>query len=258
MKINHNKHFRISIIVFIAYFGFLCFAILLDKTLSKEIEMENNVDVVEELLSILNFAAQLSFCIGYMLLLSAIYARLIAVNECLKQQMLVQHQSHQMDLEVIKKVTIIYEKLCDITELYNVCFAFNIMIYFVQFTFFVIFNLFAIYHYLTSSESHYHELIFNFISFGWVLYYAWSPIWILIYSSWIKTQGNETGALFHKLMNVKNDIKLMNTFHITTMQLNHRQLNISCGLFEVDWQYLFGFIGTVFSYLIIMIQFDTA
>lgn len=255
---NHNKHLKISILVFIAYFSFLCFAIFLDKTLSKELELQKELNAVEELLSIITFASHLSFCIGYMLLLSAIYSRLNAVNECLKQQMLMNHQSHQMNIEIIKKVTIMYEKLCDITELYNVCFAFNIIINFVQFTFFVIFNLFATYHYLTSPDSQYQELIFNLISFGWVLYYAWSPIWILIFSSWIKTQGNETGALFHKLMNVKNDIKLMNTFHITTMQLNHRQMNISCGLFEVDWQYLFGFIGTVFSYLIIMIQFDTA
>lgn len=242
----------------IAYFCFLGFALFLDKTLKKQLEFEKEIDVIEDVLSIITFAAHLSFCIGYMLLLSAIYSRLIAVNECLKQQILLQHQSHRNNIKVIKKITIIYEKLCDITDLYNVCFAFNIMIYFVQFTFFVIFNLFAIYQYLITPVSQYHELIFNFISFGWVLYYAWSAIWILIFSSWIKTQGNETGALFHKLMNVKNDINLMNTFNITTMQLNHRQLSISCGLFEVDWQYLFGFIGTVFSYLIIMIQFDTA
>lgn len=255
---NHNKHFKISILVFIAYFSFLCFALLLDKTLSKELEFQQELNVVERVLSIVTFASHLSFCIGYMLLLCAIYSRLNAVNECLKQQMAMNHQSHQMNIEIIKKVTLMYEKLCDITELYNVCFAFNIIIYFAQFTFIVIFNLFAMYHYFTSSDSQYQELIFNLISFGWVLYYAWSPIWILIFSSWIKTQGIETGALFHKLMNVKNNIKLMNTFNITTMQLNHRQLSISCGLFQVDFQYLFGFIGTVFSYLIIMIQFDTA
>ncbi|CRL04669.1 CLUMA_CG017733, isoform A [Clunio marinus] len=58
----------------------------------------------------------------------------------------------------------------------------------------------------------------------------------------------------NKILSDKNLLKNCEYFE---MQMEHSKAEISSGLFTVDMNFLFSFISTVFSYLIILIQFES-
>lgn len=79
--------------------------------------------------------------------------------------------------------------------------------------------------------------------------------WMITVSSWIQAEGNDTKALVHSL--TPQNLKAAKAFNLLCMQLNHKNPEISCGIFIIDWSYLFIFISTLFSYFIILVQFES-
>lgn len=249
MKIdfNYSKHFVVAVSVTFAYFTFICFTFYVDNKLSLKYLDVSGVDLAAALLIAMNLSAYLSYQLSHMLIVFAIYKRLQFFNRCL--------QMKDLDVQIIKKLGKLHIKLANILELMNECFSISLLSYFLQFIIYSIFFFFSFYHYLTSLDVTFSDLILNIISFLYFLFFFWFGAWMIIVSSWIKSEGNETASIINSKK--IQDEKVLRACNDLCLQLYHIKLKISCGLFTVDWIFLLGFISALFSYLIILIQFES-
>lgn len=254
MNINHKMHQIVSIILPISYLLYIILLLYLNTILFEDITFNNQVDTVSSSMYVFIAVSYLSYCIMHMLLTSLIYTRLSLVNECLRLRIKTKDSDH---LLIVRKIRILYMKVTETVELFNFCFTFNVIVYFLQFMFFMILNLFRIYHFLASSMFLIKELNMVILGLAWELYYFWAWLWLVMFSSWIESEGNKTLILLQTLTFTCNDLKTLEAVKLAKLQMSHKKVVISCGLFEINWSFLTIMFGSVISYLIILIQFNS-
>jgi hypothetical protein len=246
-NINYRKHFLVAIIITTSYYGFLLLTFYIDDRLSSRFLEISEMDLLGVLLAAFNIAAYLSYEICHMLVIYATYKRFQFMNQILKW--------HNLDRELMKRVGKIHSKLSKTLHLINSCFALNLLNYFLQFIIFSIFFFFGLYHYLASATKSIEEFVFIIIAGFYLLFYFFFSAWIITVSSWVQAEGSQAKILVHsKSVKRAKDLKALNNFCV---QLDHNEPVVTCGLFNVDWTLLFAFISAVFSYLIILIQFES-
>lgn len=255
MNINHKKHQIVSTVLPISYLLYFILILYLNTILIEDITFNNEVDKLSGFMYLFSAVSYLSYCIMHMLVTSLIYTRLSLVNECLRLCIKTKDSDH---LLIVRKIRILYMKVAETVELFNFCFTFNVIVYFMQFLFFMILNLFRIYHFLTSSVFLIEEL--NMVILGYVsmLYYFWAWLWLVLFSSWIESEGNKTSILLQTLTFSYNDLKTLEAVKLAKLQMSHKKVVISCGLFEINWSFLTIMFGSVISYFIILIQFNSS
>lgn len=84
-------------------------------------------------------------------------------------------------------------------------------------------------------------------------------IYILItaYSSKIVNSAEEIAIKINQLGVNSTNKNIQKISHLTILNYQNSQSEISCGLFTLNWNHLFTMIASFFSYLITMIQFDS-
>ncbi|XP_053670703.1 uncharacterized protein LOC128721024 [Anopheles nili] len=163
--------------------------------------------------------------------------------------------SEKEQINVLKQIKILHDKLNDVVELVNYCFS-------VQITFcvglcFVIgvvcsFGLFRAFIYR-------NELFYmGVLNFVWYLYYLLFVLFFIAVGSKITREGNRIGVLVHKAINCSSSTVVINELNLFSQQLLHRSPVITCGLFVYDWTLWYTMIGATATYLIILIQFDVS
>ena len=82
---------------------------------------------------------------------------------------------------------------------------------------------------------------------------------LIVQSALLKTEKNKTSTLLHN-KNVKNicDKRTLKLLQLAALQMAHQSSVISCGLFSIDWKFLFLLIAGCYSNLIVLCQFDIA
>lgn len=246
-EIDYRKHFAVAFTLTVAYFGFLLLTFYVDDELTSKFLEIRNMDPLGALLGAVNVTAYLSYLISHMLVTYAIYKRFQLVNRALRRR--------NLDYSLVKKIANIHIRLCDTVDLLNFCFSLNLLNYFCQFVIFSIFYFFGLYHFMTTPVKTVAELIFNVVtSFYWA-YYFWFGAWMVTVGSWIESEGKEIKREVHsKIPKNAKAAKACNNF---CLQMDQNNPVVSCGLFAVGWAFVFAFIGTLFSYLIILIQFES-
>ena len=255
MQINHKKHKIVSILVSVMYMLNFLFVLYLNTILIEDITFNNEINMFSGVMYVYGTVAYLSYCIMHMLLTSLIYTRLSLLNECLRISINSKESDH---LLIVRKIRIIYMKVADTVDLFNFCFTFNVIIYFLQYLFFVILNFFRLFHILTSSIFLIEELKMMILGYAWNFYYFWAALWLVLFSSWIESEGNKTAILLQTLTFSYNDLKTLEAVKLAKLQFYHKKVVISCGLFVINWSFLTIMLGSVISYLIILIQFDSS
>lgn len=250
IKISHNYQFKVALSVTFGYFGVLLLTMTCDQILSDNFLPTAKMEPTEGIFGLLNIAATLSYQITHMLVILAIQVRINYVNQVMEK--------NELNLEEIKCIRKIHFLLCDTMSSVNTCYTLNLLNFFFQFTFFSIFFSFSIFHYLTMENSTFTELIFIIIQFGYFQFFFWFCGWIIIHSGLLTTEVERMESLVQSKEFFAYNKKAMKHFEMLNSQLWHSKLFVSSGLFKVDWTFLFAFIGTVFSYTIILIQFDLA
>uniref|UniRef100_A0A182QNT4 Gustatory receptor n=1 Tax=Anopheles farauti TaxID=69004 RepID=A0A182QNT4_9DIPT len=158
-------------------------------------------------------------------------------------------------INVLKQIKILHDKLNDVVELVNYCFS-------VQITFcvglcFVIgvvcsFGLFRAFIYR-------NELFYmGVLNFVWYMYYLFFVLFFIAVGSKITREGKRIGILVHKAINCSSSSAVINELNLFSQQLLHRSPVITCGLFVYDWTLWYTMIGATATYLIILIQFDVS
>lgn len=248
ININYMKHFIVAVSVTLIYCSFLLLTLSVDILLSRKyLKKFVTAEPLSAALAVFSIAAYLNYQISHMLIVSTIYKRFQHINSII--------ENSPLDYLLMKKIGKLFNKLSDTQDLVNSCYAINLLNYFFQFFVYNIFFFFGLFHYLTSPDAAFTELIFNIISGFYLVYFFWFGAWMITVSSWIKSEGCKMKILIHsQSMTTSKDLK---AFANICLQLNHQKPVISCGLFIVDWSFLFIFVGSLFSYLIILVQFET-
>lgn len=246
ININYLKHFVVAVLVTLIYFSFLFITFYVDSQLTLKY-LNLNLDPIVGLCAAFNVAAYLSYQISHMLIITTVYKRLQQMNHIL--------ETKRLDHSLLRKVGKLSNKLSDTLEMINSCYSINLLNYFLQFIIFSIFFFFGLFHYLTSPEADFQEFIFNTISCFYLFYFFWFGAWMITFSSWVESEGHQTIMLIHShTLTSQKDLTACNCL---CLQLDHQKPLVSCGLFIVDWAYLLVFISALFSYLIILVQFET-
>lgn len=247
ISINYQQHFLAAMTITALYFGFLFVTVFVDFELSSRYLEINSMDPMSIALAGFNIAAYLSYQLSHMLVVLSLYKRLRYMNEVL--------ESKNINESRVRGLRRIHSKLCDTLDDINFCFTLNLLNFFSQFTFFSIFYLFDSYRFLTSTSRTEQEFAFNVITGCYLLFVCWFSAFMITISSWIKGEGKETALLIHS--HVPKSSKHAKALSLFCMQINHKKPEISSGIFIVDWTFLFALISTLFSYLIILIQFES-
>ncbi|XP_058116145.1 uncharacterized protein LOC131287708 [Anopheles ziemanni] len=163
--------------------------------------------------------------------------------------------SEKEQINVLKQIKILHDKLNDVVELVNYCFS-------VQITFcvglcFVIgvvcsFGLFRAFIYR-------NELFYmGVLNFIWYMYYLFFVLFFIAVGSKISREGKRIGVFVHKAINCSSSAAVISELNLFSQQLLHRCPVITCGLFVYDWTLCYTMIGATATYLIILIQFDVS
>nr|XP_029726089.1 gustatory and pheromone receptor 33a-like [Aedes albopictus] len=158
-------------------------------------------------------------------------------------------------LVALRQIKVLHDKLNDVVELVNYCFA-------VQITFCVglcfvigVVCSFGLFKTLLYWDELYYMGLLNFV---WYLYYLFFVLFFIAIGSKVTREGKQIGVLVHKAINCSTSSAVINELNIFSQQLLHRSPVITCGLFVYDWTLLYTMIGATATYLIILIQFDVS
>jgi hypothetical protein len=250
IEINHSKHFRAALVITISYFCSLYFALFLDEILTMKYLPEIEVDMVEGIFAVINVAAYLTYQITHMLLVVAMHFRVQYLNRVL--------ESGEPDITSIRMMRKIHLRILDTMAHINACYSLNLLNFFFQFTFFNVFFYFGLIHHVIADNSTFKEIVVSIIIFGYVQFFFWFCAWMILHSSLLKNGGESLDDTVRAQVMFAKNRKLLRHFNIFNFQLQHQKIEVSAGLFVIDWSFLFGIISVLFSYLIILIQFDTA
>lgn len=246
LSVNHHYQWKVSIFVIVIYFCMFLLTLVIDAVLSTKYLKFPESDTIGRLLAVWNIGAYLSFTISHMLAIIAIYSRLKFLNTTFK--------ANCSGNEEIITLSRVYLKICETMNIINKCYAINFLYYFFQVTYFGIFYLFGLWSLTIKTvdvTSAIPELAFNAISFAWFLYYFWFGAWMMIIGAWIETETIE----IERYVNLY--VGKCKRWNLMSLQMQHIRPIVSCGLFEINWRLLFLIIGSIFSDLIILIQFES-
>lgn len=249
IKINHPKHFKTALVVTMLYFISLYLTIGVDQYLYLNYLDQIEMDMMEGIFAFINIIAYMNYQVTHMLIIDTVYLRFKYINQILENNI--------QSIETVKIIRRIHIRLCDVISSINACYTLNLLNFFFQFTFFNIFFYFGLMHQLIYGST-FEELIFSIIVLAYVQFFFWFGAWIILHSALMKSEaGNMEGIVLQRMMDSKSR-KIMKHINIFNFQIEHEKIEVSAGLFNIDWTFLFAIIGTVFSYLIVLLQFDTS
>lgn len=247
VEIDHPWHFKVALGVTGFYFISFAVTIFVDESLRECYLPDLRVHISEGLFAMINVIAYMWYQVSHMLIILTIYVRLKYLHKVLK--------GNDRELEVIKMIRIAHLKLVENLRQINCCYTVNILNYFFQFSFFNIFFYFGLVHQIFF-ESTTEEVIFSFIIFAWVQFFFWFGAWIMLYSVLIKLETEYTKRTVLNKIFKSVDRKAQKALILFSFQFEHEEVSITAKLFYVDLKLLFAMFGTVFSYIIILIQFE--
>lgn len=252
-----EKFDNLSLTLFVGYFVFFmicnCFSLALYWLGHRMVDS----DWLDNLFIMVNTLAYQHYFIGFMLTIYTIYFALDCVNEYLSSLVQVDEViSDDEVVEALKTVKILVDKICDILEKVQLLYAINTIAFILYFSFFCMFCFYGIFSFFLPGASN-QGFIFWTLAFLWTFYNLLFFVWTFVFASWLKQEGPRIELSGFKLLYKfqGSSEKVVENIKLLSMQIKHRAPKFSCGLFVVDWYFLFWLIGTVFSYLLILIQF---
>jgi hypothetical protein len=156
----------------------------------------------------------------------------------------------QTSAEALHKSWLTFIKFQETISLINKCFGFSFAVRISEFILHNFTLTFYVYSFF-ANESSRSEFAFFFAMCVYVFLEASLVLPIVIVSSLIKNGVSRFGKLFNEHQRLV--IRCSEAIKFDDL---HGEASISCGIFEIDWKLLFWIMTTIFTYTIILIQFD--
>jgi hypothetical protein len=157
----------------------------------------------------------------------------------------------------MKATAQIWDTICDGIDAIAFCYTINTIYYILCFTFNFAMFIHSIISYVFYENSTDVDLIYMCMIMAWTVLFSPTMIYIFFVVKGIDTQRRMIEKNVHSLVHAYSQRKLvMNRAELLLLQFEHRQPKITCGVFEIDWKLLFCLLGTSYSYLLIIAQFE--
>ena len=149
----------------------------------------------------------------------------------------------------------IFDKINDTVLSINRCYMINILISFFNLTLVLIFIIFLIYDVLVH-QLKIDDAILIVGGSSYAICISIGCLIIISYSSTIEKLHYLVMKNYVELYLGTKDKKIHRLVHLAMIQLTHFRKDISCGLYDFNWNCIFLILTSVFNYVIVMIQFD--
>lgn len=174
-------------------------------------------------------------------------SRMTLINKCFEQ--------HASPSRNFRELLSIHNKIGDIIQLINKCLSMNIMMSITEFYFFCTFLTYQIYDCIIKGYSwEYRIFVLSGVIFlvPEIVYMAS----IFISSMLLKTEANRTFSFCNAENATTASSNIIKFFYYSSLQMKHRTIEISCGLFSFDFKFVFLMISSLLANFLILVQFD--
>lgn len=160
----------------------------------------------------------------------------------------------QMNRRELKTILRIYSKFDGTVSHVNRYFTFNTMICFLDVLMIALMVVFLAYDIVVHSLM-IKDVILMLSGISYVLVSGFSCVMVIVYSSKISSLKNSS---FWKMngMRLKSHRETGKRCELGILQISSSVSQVSCGLFTFDSYHIFTIISSLFSYLVVVIQFD--
>jgi 7tm Chemosensory receptor len=194
------------------------------------------------------------YCFAIMMIVATTNALFSFLNRSI-ENIYENHQQSEL-LRALKKVDIIYYKLCDTCELVSSTFLSLCLYSLYQFMYFYVFSIFC---FIISFKNPGPEAVFFTIcGVCWVCLYSPFVFWMIIFSNRIKNQTSNMAEKAQTLLMKDKSLEVSRSINNLLLSMSHRAPHIDCRLFGLNWKLLFVILASILSYELILIQFEAA
>lgn len=244
---------KILTLTLLVFQTFINLNMLLGYIMVKFLDVKVDSVPIEKGFYLIGLTMAMSYVLLSMLLLLAIIWRFKSVGDATLE--LESFKDKRILLKKVKTVTQIWSKLGDLLTSVNKYFlTSNIFLFTIIFMMFLI-TLFLGYDiFMHSLGSDDLVLFYSFVIF--TLSYTLCGLIIIFSSVYF---SNSFSKVFKNLNSIRlknNDEKIWKICTHSILQLDVLHNEISCGLFSLNWKFVFLMISSCFAYLVMMIQFD--
>lgn len=190
------------------------------------------------------------YSLSYIINVVAVYCHARSLNKGLK---LIDGQKEVHRKKFWKRILTMHDSLCDLnnaTSSYN---AINGLIFQLSFFAFGIFFSYSVFVFLNDPTIEVLNILLSVSLF--LFFYFPYFIFVATISHLIEAETMKTVSILEDFGSIDGSKSFHKNLNRFCIQTSHRRPIFSCGLYEVDWKWVFGFMAGVFSNSIILIQF---
>ncbi|XP_053670697.1 putative gustatory receptor 28b [Anopheles nili] len=160
------------------------------------------------------------------------------------------------DILQFRQIMQIFDLICDLADKGSFYYGIQMMISMAGSFIYLLFYTFAFTLVIRSVLP--FESVFNAGSIISYMMFAYNVLIVALFGNSIKQQGKFTSQLIDRAINATNNPGIIEMLEIFLLQLGHRTPLVTCGLFPFDWTLFFSILSTAATYIIILLQFESA
>lgn len=247
VKLNHSREYTVMILNFLGLQLGTYASLAISQLILTNFGLHHSIPS-RNILFIYAIHSQRNFWIFKLSIIAAAKTRLSLINRGLEER--------TNSIEAIRKVFFILDKFGDSIEIINKCLAVNLLMGILEFLFHTTMQIFNVYN-IAFNEGSLESKVYFTVSCIFFPTEAFYMMSVITYSSLLKKESNRTlNLIIKKTLKWITNHKTLNFLQLALLKMKHQNLKISCGLFTIDWTFLFTIISGSFSIAIILIQFD--
>lgn len=244
IRLDYNKYFRVFVMMMITYISFLMVAFTVDTELSKRYFEIKDLDPFSVLLALYTVFAFLCYQLHHLYLIYSIKERFEALSQAFLRE-------GSANVQIGR----IYNRIHGVLRSVNASYTIGTIYFFGQYMLFTIFFFFIFITTITNPDIDGKGIAYCCIMGFFWSFYSYFGVSIILLASQIRSADDRIRENMN--MNII-ELKDLRVGNLLNAQLLHEAATVSSGIFIVDWEYLFTLFSCLFSYLIILIQFESS
>ena len=214
----------------------------------ESLDLKDSITTKNAFLFLSSVFTYMQFSLSFMTLLLCTYLQISSLNKFLSSNF-----RGISFCNIIKKSSIIYDKICDICENLSIFFLIHNIFFVAGFEIFTIFFFYSVFVYYRTPSS--AGLIYVLAAFLWFSFCAPYLLWVATLSSWIELEACKTFSLIQLLKKQSRNVNIVKRSNNFSLLFFHRKPKIVAGGIVLNWKGFFIILGTIFSFTVITIQF---
>lgn len=242
--------------MFSGYYALFALNMVMNHLNYKEHGQKLKVDYVKIAIFNAIMLSSQAYFNGGMMTGYVIHNRLAIMNQFIKKSADTELQMKNELLKVLKTASVFMDKMCDIMESIKRTSSASLVFFLLQEVYFTVLSIYSFVAYVFNEDAHEVDRILFVSSVNWCFYFFTFNLFIFYYSHKIKQEGHRFEAIIDQFSYKTNLKEIHQKIQLIHLQMKHRRPIIQCGVFAIDPKLAFELMAMVFSYMIIILQFD--